>query len=56
MPVRGLKNSALGRQFRILFMGRNEFSCLVLEELFKARGMSGWRDEGFTRTLFPQTD
>ena len=37
--VRGLKNSALGRPFRILFMGRDKFSCLVLEELFKARGM-----------------
>ncbi|KAF8805203.1 Formyltransferase [Phlegmacium glaucopus] len=37
IPIRGLKNLALGRQFRILFMGRDEFSCLVLEELFKAR-------------------
>jgi len=40
IPIRGLKNLALGYQFRILFMGRDEFSCLVLEELFKARGMS----------------
>jgi hypothetical protein len=38
--TRGLKSLALGRQFRILFMGRDEFSCLVLAELFKAKGMS----------------
>ena len=38
ISVRGLKNSALGSQFRILFMGRDKFSCTVLEELFKARG------------------
>jgi hypothetical protein len=38
IPVRGLKNSALDCQFRILFMGRDIFSCTVLEELFKARG------------------
>ena len=38
IPVRGLKSSALGCQFHILFMGRDKFSCIVLEELFKARG------------------
>jgi len=26
----------------VMFMGRDEFSCLVLEELFRAKGESCW--------------
>ena len=35
-------------------MGRDKFSCLVLEELFKARGMWSWKF--YTRTFSPQID
>ncbi len=36
---RFLQTQAADR-FRVLFMGRDEFSCLVLQELFKAKGAS----------------
>ena len=40
-PFRSLKTRtlrSLPERFRILFMGRDEFSCLVLQELFQAKG------------------
>ena len=56
--ARGFKNSALGCQFRILFMGRDKFSCTVLEEVFKARGRYVcMKVEVYNELLFyPQTD
>ena len=35
---RFLQTQASADRFRVLFMGRDEFSCLVLQELFKAKG------------------
>ena len=36
--MRFLQTQASADRFRVLFMGRDEFSCLVLQELFKAKG------------------
>ena len=36
---RNTTNSEQAEKLKVLFMGRDEFSCLVLEELYKARGM-----------------
>lgn len=34
-----LQTQAASDRFRVLFMGRDEFSCLVLQELFQAKGV-----------------
>ncbi|KAF8155779.1 formyl transferase [Crassisporium funariophilum] len=41
-PKRWSHNAALASKFRVVFLGRDEFSCLVLRELFEAKDV--WED------------